>query len=498
MNGLAHRALLADHDGSRRARVRQALLGVMPGLEVVEAGDAEALVQTLEDRHFDMTIVRHPLPSGEGLPVVLKSRWPERALLLYAPLERERSLAEALEAAGDAYFLESGTTLPGLQAALRLALSRMRPGARSPEDERHRSLEWFAAIFKASPVGISLSTFADGALFDVNDRFLELLGYRREEVLGRTSTELGLWVSPPSRRELVRRLSEAGRLRRAEVRFRTKSGEVRPGLLSMERLRLDGTDAILSLLDDVTDLRHAEAQRDQLIESERRARAEAEAALEQLRQGHESLEALSRRLVELQEAERRALARELHDEVGQILAGLRLHLEGTKVPVPEEVQSLLGELSSRVRDLSMDLRPPMLDELGLLPTLLWHFERYHAQTGVRVDFEHVGPAGRFASKAETAAFRIVQEALTNVARHARVPEASVRLEFHPDRIELRVEDRGVGFRPESARTEASSGLAGMRERARLVGGRLRVDSVPGSGTRLMAELPRTPVERQAA
>ena len=489
---------MADHDGSRRARVRQALLGEMPGLEVEEAGDPEALVRSLEGRRFDLTIVRHPLPSGEDLPVVLKARWPERALLLYAPLESEHTLAEALEAAGDAYFLESGTALPGLRAALRLALSRVRPGARPPGDERHRSLEWFAAIFKASPVGISLSTFADGTIFDVNDRFLELLGSRREEVLGRTSTELGLWVAPPDRPDLARMLSKAGRLRRAEVRFRTKSGEVRPGLLSMERLRLDGTDAILSLLDDVSDLRHAEAQRDQLIESERRARAEAEAALEQLRQSHDSLESLSRRLVELQEAERRALARELHDEVGQILAGLKLHLEGAKIPVPEEVQSLLGKLSSRVRDLSMDLCPPMLDELGLLPTLLWHFERYHAQTGVRVDFQHSGPVGRFASKVETAAFRIVQEALTNVARHARVQEVSVSLEAHPDRIELRVEDRGVGFRPESAWTEAASGLTGMRERARLVGGRFRIDSAPGAGTRLTAELPRAPVEGHAA
>ena len=497
MNVLARRALLADHEGSRRARVRQALVQELPGLEVEEAGDPEALVRSLEDRRFDLTIVRHPLPSGEDLPVVLKARWPERALLLYAPLEGERALAEALEAAGDAYFLESGVALPGLRAALRLALGRLRPGARSPEGERHRSLEWFAAIFKASPVGISISTFADGYIFDVNDRFLELLGYRREDVLGRTSTELGLWVDPPGRRDLVRRLSEAGRLRRAAVRFRTSSGEVREGLLSMERLRLDGTDAILTLLDDLTELRHAEAQRDQLIESERLARAEAEAALEQLRQSHEGLASLSRRLVELQEAERRALARELHDEVGQILASLKLHLEGAKIPVPQEVQSLLGRLSSRVRDLSMDLRPPMLDELGLLPTLLWHFERYRAQTGVRVDFQHSGPVGRLDSQVETAAFRIVQEALTNVARHAGVQEASVRLEAHPDRIELRVVDRGLGFRPESAGARASSGLAGMRERARLVGGRFRIDSVPGAGTRLTAELPRAPVEGRA-
>jgi signal transduction histidine kinase len=265
----------------------------------------------------------------------------------------------------------------------------------------------------------------------------------------------------------------------------------------VERLRLENTDAVLSLLDDVTDLRHARAQRDELIESERRAHAEAERALEQLRESHERLEALSRRLVDLQETERRALARELHDEVGQILAGLKLQLDGAPTRLPDEVHSLLGQLSSRVRDLSMDLRPPMLDETGLLPTLLWHFERYRAQTGIRVDFRSSAPVGRLPLQVETAAYRIVQEALTNVARHAGVQEASVSLDAHPDCIVLRVEDRGVGFRPDTAWTGASSGLTGMRDRARLAGGRFTVDSAPGGGTRLTAELPRTVVEGPA-
>ena len=493
---LARRALLGDHERRRRARVRRALLGELPGLVVEEAGGPEELVRSLEDRPFDLTVVRHPLPSGEDLPAVLKARWPDRALLLYAPLKSERSLADALEGGGDAYFLESGTELPGLRAALRLALARVRPGVRSLRPERRRSVEWFATIFDASPVGISLSTLAEGCIVDVNDRFLELLGYDLGEVLGRTATELGLWVAFPER-HIVRMLSEAGRLRRAEVRFRTKSGEIRQGLLSMERLHLDDTDAVLSLLDDVTDLRHARAQRDRLIESERRARADAERALEQLRQSHERLESLSRRLVELQETERRALARELHDEVGGILAGLKLQLDGVATRLPDEVHSLLGQLSSRVRDLSTDLRPPMLDEMGLLPTLLWHFERYRAQTGIRVDFRNSAPVGRLPAQVETAAFRIAQEALTNVARHAGVQEASVSLDADPDRIVLRVEDHGIGFRPESAWAGMSSGLTGMRDRARLAGGRLTVDSAPGRGTRLTAELPRTVVEGRA-
>ena len=246
------------------------------------------------------------------------------------------------------------------------------------------------------------------------------------------------------------------------------------------------------MLDDLTALRRVEDQRDRLLESERRARAEAEAALSQLRESHDRLESLSRRLVDVQEAERRFVARELHDEMGQILASLKLRLAGGSPQATGEVQSILGDLLERVRGLSMTLRPPTLDDLGLLPTLHWHFERYRAETGVRVDFRSDGPVGRFAHEVETAAFRVVQEALTNVARHARVNEVQVRLEARPDVLELRVEDRGVGFEPATARPGGSGGLAGMQERARLLGGQVFVDSAPGRGTRIVALLPAWP------
>ena len=117
---------------------------------------------------------------------------------------------------------------------------------------------------------------------------------------------------------------------------------------------------------------------------------------------------------------------------------------------------------------------------------------------MRVEFRSSGHAGRFAPEVETAAFRIVQEALTNVARHAGVTEVHVSLEARSDGLELRVEDRGVGFDPATARPGESGGLAGMRERARLLGGRVLVDSAPGRGTRLVAELPGSPAPIRAA
>jgi signal transduction histidine kinase len=132
----------------------------------------------------------------------------------------------------------------------------------------------------------------------------------------------------------------------------------------------------------------------------------------------------------------------------------------------------------------------MLDDLGLLPALLWHFERYTAQTGVRVNLEHAGVEQRFGPDVETAAYRIVQEALTNVARHAAVGEVTVRLWAHPERLNLQIEDQGAGFDPRAAlAASASSGLVGMRERATLAGGWLVIEAAPGSGARLLAEFP---------
>src|SRR6185503_15819945 len=149
---------------------------------------------------------------------------------------------------------------------------------------------------------------------------------------------------------------------------------------------------------------------------------------------------------------------ELHDQIGQVLTGLKLTLEvSTKLP-PAEVgdsitraSGLVNELMARVRKLSLDLRPGMLDDFGLLPTLLWHIEHYTAQTHVKVNFKHSGlEKQRFAPEVETAAYRVVQEALTNVARHAEVSEVTVRLSTHRQTLLIEVEDEGCGFDLEGA------------------------------------------------
>ncbi len=212
----------------------------------------------------------------------------------------------------------------------------------------------------------------------------------------------------------------------------------------------------------------------------------------------ERTQVLSQRLVAIQEEERRNLARELHDEIGQILTGLKLILEMSLRLPPEEsqanvqeAQKLVGELMSKVRQISLDLRPGMLDDLGLLPALLWYLERYTSQTKVQVNFTHRGLAGqRFPPESETAAYRIVQEALTNVARHAGVKQVNVNVSADSDILCVEIEDRGAGFNPQAAlEANVSSGVAGMGERARLLGGGLTIESAIGTGTLITAHLP---------
>ena len=149
-----------------------------------------------------------------------------------------------------------------------------------------------------------------------------------------------------------------------------------------------------------------------------------------------------------------------------------------------------NELIGRVRDLSLELRPAMLDDLGLLAALRWHFERYTERTDVTVNFEQVGVEGRrFPPEIETAAYRIVQEALTNVARHAGVTSATVRLWADERALGVQIEDKGAGFVPDVSMAPNRGGLAGMRERVALLGGELDVESSPGAGARLTAEIP---------
>ncbi|MGZ8715667.1 MAG: GAF domain-containing protein [Gaiellaceae bacterium] len=205
-----------------------------------------------------------------------------------------------------------------------------------------------------------------------------------------------------------------------------------------------------------------------------------------------------RRIVNAQELERRRLARELHDETGQALSSILLGLKTLDEKVESDgareavsyVRELVVATLRDVRRLAIELRPKVLDDFGLVPALERLSETFGGQTGIGVRFESGLAGERLPAEVETALYRIVQESLTNIVKHSRARNISIVLVRKPSAVAAVIEDDGQGFDPAAVR-EGGLGLVGMRERVGLLDGRLQIESIEGSGTTLVAEVPLT-------
>lgn len=222
-------------------------------------------------------------------------------------------------------------------------------------------------------------------------------------------------------------------------------------------------------------------------------------AEESLGESRARLEALTRRLLEVQETERRSIARELHDEIGGVLTAVKLnlqalrreHMAGQGEAALADGLALVDGAIHSVRSLSLDLRPAMLDDLGLIPALKWYCERQARRAGVAIDLALDAIDLKASPQLESACYRIVQEAVTNALRHAGARRIGVTLRREDGYLAIEIADDGGGFDTAAARRRSlageSGGLLGMEERAELLGGRLSMDSAPGAGTRVRVE-----------
>ncbi len=219
-----------------------------------------------------------------------------------------------------------------------------------------------------------------------------------------------------------------------------------------------------------------------------------------LRDTTRQLKALSGRVLEVQESERRRVAMELHDELGQSLTAIKINLQLSQrlkdkalTDITQENIRIVEDALQQVRRLATNLRPSMLDDLGLVPALQWISEQSGSRSGFTVIFQHERPLARLAADIETACFRVVQEALTNITRHAGAQQVEIWLGRQMDQVVLRIVDDGRGFNPEEMRARAvageSIGVLGMRERATLVGGELTIESAPGEGCTVQLTAP---------
>jgi two-component system, NarL family, sensor histidine kinase UhpB len=236
---------------------------------------------------------------------------------------------------------------------------------------------------------------------------------------------------------------------------------------------------IASVAEDITERRHAG---------------------DALRQLAEELQALSRRLVEVQESERKELARELHDRVGQSLTALNINLGILKGLVSShdraEAGSRLADSAALVKstvraieNVVSELRPPMLEDFGLMAALQWYATEFSLRTGVAVSVGGKESSARISADIEIALYRIVQEALNNVAKHAHATTVAIALGRSGSEYEMSVTDDGIGFDLGAQSSRPGLGMVTMRERAQAVGGRFEVMALPGNGTRLTVRVP---------
>ena len=348
------------------------------------------------------------------------------------------------------------------------------------------------ALIKAAPLAI-ISQDYRGNVTEWNPAAEQIFGWREEEVLGKPTP-----IIPEDKKEEFRNIFEnvlkGNTVSGLETYRQSKDGVVID--VSLSSATLYGSDGKprgnVTLLEDITERRNTEEEKRRLIE--------------QLRTGRERLRELSRRIVELQETERREIARELHDEVGQTLTALSINLNIIENLVPKEVlaklkdriddsQKLVEETMMRVRDVMARLRPPVLDDYGLVAALNWYNGQFMKRNGIPAALilkgEEVAP--RLPLGTEIAMFRIAQEALNNVVKHAKASQVTLILENRGDSVRMVIDDNGGGFDPEALRRNGAQpgwGLINMRERAESVGGQLEIESTPGKGTKVIVEVPR--------
>ncbi len=230
---------------------------------------------------------------------------------------------------------------------------------------------------------------------------------------------------------------------------------------------------------------------------------ERKQAERELLKNQKQIQAMAIRLSEVEERERKEIARTLHDLVGQNLTALNLNLSiiietmtETQNPLLvsrlEDSQKLLEETTEHIREVMSDLRPSVLDDFGLTAALRWYGQHFHKMTGIQTKVEVEEISSRLPPLWETVIFRITQEALTNVLKHASVGKVGLRLKKIEDRVTLTITDEGRGFNFKGFRIGGENrgwGLAIMRERAVSLGGDFRIDSEPGKGTRVILQLP---------
>src|ERR1044072_2952400 len=344
------------------------------------------------------------------------------------------------------------------------------------EEALRASEERFAKIFHLSPFRMGILRIRDGVVLEVNDSWTTGTGFSRGEVINESIFKFAEIMNPTLVEKIQHLLEFPKPLLNLEVRFRSKGGREVVANTSAVMCELDGEPCYLWVANDITEQKHAE----------------------------EALRALSARLHSAREEEGTRIAREIHDELGGILTGLECDLEKIDktlnspgdsshlFEIHNRINSMTGLIETTintVRRIASELRPGVLDDLGLVPAVEWQIEQFQARSGLKCDWTNNASHIELTRERATAVFRILQEILTNVLRHAGAANLYVKLSRSNGYFEMEVRDDGHGITERQMRNSGSLGLLGMRERALLVGGEVRITGTEGGGTTVLVRVP---------
>ena len=355
-------------------------------------------------------------------------------------------------------------SLDGISVVARDVGSRMRA-----EEALRKSEEKFARAFQASPAMTTIIRIADGRYLEANQAFEKLTGLSHADVAGRLLAEVKGPVDLHSLHQAFRHAITYGSVRNMEAPIARQGSEPLIVLVSAEIVEFDGQPCVLTVAEDITEQKQAEMARTDL----------------------------SRRLMTSQEAERRRIARELHDGIGQSLALLSVQLqragysptEGKKQPSIQELCAKVKEIGIQVSRLSHQLHSSELEFLGLAVAVKGLCREFSEQYHIKVHCACSEIPEQLDNDAALALLRVVQEALHNVARHSQATSVTVRLRGVHHALELTISDDGIGFDAAKARSARGLGLVSMRERMHLIGGHFEISSQPEEGTRIQARVP---------
>jgi len=377
-------------------------------------------------------------------------------------LNRQPTIWEAYK-----WYIVGGLCLLFAQTALIVGLAWQRARRRKAEAEFIQSEAKFSTSFRHSPLAITITNANDCRYIEVNEAFERHTGWKRDEVIGRTPFEIGLCVDPDQRHVFLKQLLANGSVKDLEVRFRTKDGETRTGLGSAEVIEVNGVQCALSVIADITERKAAE----------------------------EALSTVSRRLIEAQDAERTRIARELHDDINQRLALLRVNLTSLKEELPgagaqtsqqiEDACAEMADLGNDIQALSHRLHSSRLEYLGLDAASAGLCREISERQKIEIRVDCQGFPKDLSSDISFCLFRVLQEALQNAVKHSGATKVEVAFTSSLHEIRLMVRDSGAGFDPAITPIGHGLGLISMRERLKLVDGQLSIDSKPQFGTTIL-------------